>query len=71
MKIKRIRRLTLEPDIIEVKKSWRDAKLTFCTYRDTHKIEAIINIPEPYYLTYIREKLNEIEEGWKKTLEGQ
>ena len=54
---------------IGLTKSWDKAAIIFKTYGEGKVVrEAVIRIPHPAVLRYIRERLDEIENAWKEMI---
>ena len=71
MKPKRPRTMTIGCDWITAQKSWRGATLTFQdspTGQAERRVTVLIRNPGD--IAYLRELLQEIEDGWRAQLEG-
>lgn len=49
---------------------WTGATITVTAYRDDIQRIAVLEFNEPYELEYFRERLDEIEAGWRKRLDA-
>lgn len=62
-------KVTVDIALVEAKPDWTRSTLTFSSWRNDIKRVAVIEIREPSDVRYIRERLDEIEAHWQKTLD--
>lgn len=63
----KVRRLTVGIAQATARKGWSDATLVIDQYGPDRR-QAVIKIDNPGTLAYVRERLNEIEQGWRQAL---
>jgi hypothetical protein len=67
--VSKTRTLTVKIHDATIEKGWSNSKLSLIEYGDQGSIKkAVIKIESPSDLSYIRERLNEIEDYWKGQL---
>lgn len=62
-------KVTLDIAMVEVNPSWNLSTLTFTSWRNDIKRVAVVQFREPSDVRYVRERLDEIEAHWQKTLD--
>jgi hypothetical protein len=68
MSTMKTRTMTLGVFVVDARKSWGKAALVFVDSRNDIRRKAVIEITGPSDLNYLRERLDEIENDWKKRL---